>query len=511
MLSRNKLTSLTPLDTNTSTNTVATKDEDGGEKKERKKLSKRSSIFGLVSASASAANSDQSQEGLLSPEERSSSAKLRPRTLQKGGQKGRPSSIFGSLGRKSGSYTDDGETDNLAGTPESPLEDEGTPPLEQARSTSKTVLHHGEVQTSSGLFKKKKEYLVLTETHLVRFKSQARAQETFPSIRSVPAGRINTTRHASSASVGSLQETQSTISHSSGEHDNKIPLHQIVTAYKLEDGKPFFTTEVVYLDEDYHGVGSVQLMLHDPADADLWHTSIRGAAQKARLLMADFYPDRIVNYLVESLEIAEDYDTEHFLVFRVVRRASVPKGNKTTADDLNKLSSSVFYMVLGINRLHLIPLPDFSESNSRLSKSKGTKDRSFGLVTLVSMNVQYSDDRFELCFREPLQNIQVIELAAPSNPDIAVAIFKTLHFLKPLWLDYTYTIGGPKGLLRGIELPVCEANEDDYGDFDRTLVAYCSAYNVSCIPCARLILLNKLVVQSWKYQIRGKLRCRRFS
>jgi hypothetical protein len=32
-------------------------------------------------------------------------------------------------------------------------------------------------------------------------------------------------------------------------------LGQIVTVYKVEDGRPFFTTEVVYLDEDYHGVG----------------------------------------------------------------------------------------------------------------------------------------------------------------------------------------------------------------------------------------------------------------
>jgi hypothetical protein len=41
------------------------------------------------------------------------------------------------------------------------------------------VLHHGEVQTTGGLFKKKKEYLVLTHTHLIRFKSQSKASEAF--------------------------------------------------------------------------------------------------------------------------------------------------------------------------------------------------------------------------------------------------------------------------------------------------------------------------------------------
>ena len=110
------------------------------------------------------------------------------------------------------------------------------------------MLHHGEVQTTSGMFRKKKEYLVLTDTHLIRFKSQSRASESYPSIPPV-YGRANSTRHQSTTSIGSLQEVQSQTSHASTEGENKIPLGQIVTAYKLEDGRPFFTTEVVYLDE----------------------------------------------------------------------------------------------------------------------------------------------------------------------------------------------------------------------------------------------------------------------
>ena len=41
------------------------------------------------------------------------------------------------------------------------------------------VVHHGEVQTSSTMFRKKREYLVLTETHLIRFKGQHKAAEAF--------------------------------------------------------------------------------------------------------------------------------------------------------------------------------------------------------------------------------------------------------------------------------------------------------------------------------------------
>jgi hypothetical protein len=42
------------------------------------------------------------------------------------------------------------------------------------------VLHYGEVQTSSSMFRKKKEFLVLTEKHLIRYKAQSKAAEAFP-------------------------------------------------------------------------------------------------------------------------------------------------------------------------------------------------------------------------------------------------------------------------------------------------------------------------------------------
>jgi hypothetical protein len=42
------------------------------------------------------------------------------------------------------------------------------------------VLHYGEVQTSSSMFRKKKEFLVLTEKHLIRYKTQTKAAEAFP-------------------------------------------------------------------------------------------------------------------------------------------------------------------------------------------------------------------------------------------------------------------------------------------------------------------------------------------
>jgi hypothetical protein len=447
---------------------------ENGDKKERKKLGKRASLFGL----GPSASPDLQSDGTMSPVrsiERSDSPKIRPRTLQKG----RPVSIFGSLGRRSNYTTDgdEGESDNLAyGTPESPIDDGHLQP--GSFGSNKAVVYHGEIQTTSGMFRKKKEYLVLTETHLIRFKSQSRASETFHSIP--PShGRSSSTRHPSTTSIGSLQEVQSTSStNASSEGEVRIPLEQIVTVYKVEDGRPFFTTEVVYLDEGFNGVGSIQLMLQDPNEADLWHTSIRGAAQKARLVMEKPFPDRVVNYLVSALEEKNDYDTNHFQVFRVARRQIVPKGGKSSPEDLQKLGTLVFYMVIGLNRLHMIPVPEYS--TSQLMKPK-LNQSTFGIAGLFSIWVNADDDRFELAFRIPCQGPKILDLAANATQDIAIGLIRAWQYIKPHWDDFTFKYTGPKRILQTCEQRlVYEEEEEEFGSFERTLVAYCMAYG--CNP-----------------------------
>jgi hypothetical protein len=136
--------------------------------------------------------------------DRPASPKYRPRTLQK---PGRPSSIFGSF-RSLHSLNDDEELTHTRSTTSS-IEEADIGGMSNV--AGRTVRQHGEVQTTGGMFRKRSQYLVLTDTHLVRFKSQARALETFPSI---PAsfGRSNTMRHSSIASISSLQDLQSSSS-----------------------------------------------------------------------------------------------------------------------------------------------------------------------------------------------------------------------------------------------------------------------------------------------------------
>jgi hypothetical protein len=78
---------------------------------------------------------------------------------------------------------------------------------------------------------------------------------------------------------------------------------------------------------------------------------------------------------------------------------------------------------------------------------------------------------------KPLEAPVVLDLAASVSQEIALMVFRAIIFLKPQWLDYTFLFSGPKGLLDDSDFPA--ATEEDYGCFDRTLMAYCAAYKVT--------------------------------
>ena len=150
---RQPLSGLTPLHTRTGPGEVL------------KKKGPNSFFFG----SSTSAESD-----LNSPEDPEASPKIKGRPLRK---ESRPANFFGSMRSMPFSSTDgDGEarTGSIIAR-EDPAEEES----EKTIVPGHPVIHHGEVQTTGGLFKKKKEYLVLTERHLVRFKTQQKAAEIF--------------------------------------------------------------------------------------------------------------------------------------------------------------------------------------------------------------------------------------------------------------------------------------------------------------------------------------------
>lgn len=98
-------------------------------------------------------------------------------TLSRGSQS-RPSSVFGSL---RGLRRDDGPDEPVSAASTRTFSGNWSVVDDHARNNH--VLRHGEVQTSSSMFRKKKEYLVLTESHLLRFKNHQKAADAFSAYR----------------------------------------------------------------------------------------------------------------------------------------------------------------------------------------------------------------------------------------------------------------------------------------------------------------------------------------
>lgn len=408
-----------------------------------------------------------------------------------------PGSKWGSQSKNSISNMSFGgdsitSSDGLVGG-ESPVDGEFDASKEGGRipHAMQNIMYHGEVQTAVGMFRKKMEYVVLTDKMLCRFPDITKACETYPKIKS---RRHSSTqrREARSASIGSakswadLKSLRSDSSSHEADKKNEISLCKVVATYRVDDGRPFFITEVVYWD-DYNSIpGSMQLMCVDPREADLWHTSIRAACQKAKLVSGLMLPERVINYCAGILESAMDYDARSMKIFRAVRRPQAksdrpikPVSGKASMEDLKQPTSSVCYLVFGINKLHIVQ-PDSPEKQDKAAKKQAmpndlkAKKTSFGYVNMVSMEIMDCDDVIEVGFRLPMQQEVVVSLASCQAPDIGTLLFRSFLYLKPQWLEYTFVYAGPREVLDDSEVDL--GFQEEIGCFDRTLVAYCCAY-----------------------------------
>jgi Ran GTPase-activating protein (RanGAP) involved in mRNA processing and transport len=395
--------------------------------------------------------------------EKPESPKARPRTLQKPAR----SSVFGSL--RSLRSLEDEEKLTQVDSKDSSVDDfEGVGgPINVRDLFGYTVLHFGEVQTTGGVFRKRNQYLVLTETHLIRFRNQAKAVEAFPTIPAPLVGSSTTRSHAPSA--GSFQDMHTEITFG-------IALNQIIAAYKLDDGKPYFTIEVSHLDEVSKRATCMQIQLNEPREADGWLIAIRSAASRLRLKHG-FKPDTsTLEHVANILERDRDYDPDHFQMFPVVQRASHRTAGRSSSDDLTKLSSTVCYLTIGINKIHFIPLPRSSGRSSGTSLNELDAPLSFGVMTLTSVTLQAADDIFQLIFRVPLRGPFAMHLASAAVSEIVLRIRCAAEYLRPEWIRQPFAFNVPKEIDDMMDPPTFP--EEDYKCFDRTLMAYCAAYEV---------------------------------
>lgn len=435
-------------------------------------LKKRNHIPSYSSPSASPTGSPISNPEVEWINSKSSSGeriltKRRPGSLHKT----RPASLFGSLRSLKSLPSEDEGLVRLDSTPGSVRSAHSGPGQglsgEMLDVFGGAVLHHGEVQCTAGIFRKKNQYLVLTETHLVKFKTYGRAAEIFTTIAQ-PAGKAVSARHSRMSSGGSLPELHTPDSCS------VVRLNHIVAVHRLDDGRPYFSIEIAYTDGKTKTASATVLQLHEPREAELWMSKIRSAAEKARLLEPFPLTQDVVEYAARVMEQDRDYDIENCSIFQVVQRAT-KSGFRSSSDDLAKLTSNTCILAIGIHKIHLIPLPKSPRNASSTSLAE-TIGVSHGIMTLTNVSVQSLDDKFELNFRVPLQRSSLLCLASVNVTDIALHIRQAADYLRPEWLEQPFTWNVPQSLDERV-LPV-PASDGDYASLDRTLVAYCAGYGL---------------------------------
>lgn len=312
-----------------------------------------------------------------------------PRYRRKSLQK-RRGSVFGSL-RSLHSLDDDEKS--VGRSKGSSLD--GEEAADMRNGIGSMVLHHGEVQTTGGMWRRKSQYLVLTNTHLVRFKNQGKAAEMFPMIppsfaRSVAANR------QSVASINSIPDTQLP---ASADSSAGVPLNSIIAVYMLDEGKPSSSVEVAYLDERTHKASFVQMQTADVQELNLWMVGIRTAAELMRTAEPLPFDRRSVDHVARILQYERDYDPETFRLFRVIQMASSKSPTRASSDDLTKLSPLGCFLAIGWHKLHLIPLQKASTRSSAVSLTDLDMATSFGLMNLTSLSMEWGDDSLHLTFR----------------------------------------------------------------------------------------------------------------
>lgn len=393
------------------------------------------------------------------------SPKTRPRTLQKSSR----TSVFGSL--RSLYSLDDDEKLGLtrSDSKSSSLHEEGE--MTSNGLFGNKVLQYGEVQAAgSNMFRKRTQFMVLTESHLIRFRSQNKAAEMFSTI----PRNLNNKGHAPrSSSVGSYQELQLS---AYSDITSGIALEQVIAVYKIDDGRPSLTVEVSYLDDRTQRSSMMQLGVSESREAHAWVAAIRSASAQSRALHPRHLQDRVLEHLARVIERERDYDPDHFHVFKVVQRSVSRSLGRASAEDLTKLGSAICYLVIGLHKVHLIPLQRTSTRSSSTSLSEVDSITSFATVTLTSVKVLADDDAFSLSFKPPVGQPTTLQLASYAAGEIALWLRFSSEYLRPEWLRQPFVFDVP----REIDDQVITPNfpTEDHDCFDRTLIAYCAGYEV---------------------------------
>jgi hypothetical protein len=218
-----------------------------------------------------------------------------------------------------------------------------------------------------------------------------------------PSARIPNVRHSSNPSTGSAHDQLSNHSENSGDREAGTSLKQIVAVYVLDDGRPYFAIEIAMMD-DACNTHTLTLQLSTPGERDKWLKMIRHAANRTRLADNNPISTRSSEFAARIVERERDYDPENYTIFKVLQRQSGKLNARASAEDITKENPTACFLVVGIHKVHLIPV---SKQSRTSSPSLGTYNaqENFGILNLTYLRLSDHDDSFELTFRSEIPSI----------------------------------------------------------------------------------------------------------
>ncbi|KAM0204621.1 hypothetical protein ACHAPI_000388 [Fusarium lateritium] len=334
--------------------------------------------------------------------------------------------------------------------------------------SSMELIQFGPLKTDVTLLKARAEYLVLTDTCLIKFAGVEGAKAAFPQIKSSDGTLKPSSHHSSSKSSSDIRM--------------EIPLRSIVGVFNEEGSSPRFGVEVWWFSQwPKLAYSRAHLFFMLPKDRDDWLANIQRACRMShrRSPSPSLIPSNLkarINHIVETTEIDSNANTSKTVTFPVVKR-TIGATQKTKSDEESQhfVDGSSFYIVIGPAMLYFLEVlkADYATAPGDLR----VKVQSYGTVSLIRFraSVASHEQRFVMSFRLPLGRENRLELASVHYRHVIEAMTKVDRELKPMWPQHLQ-----KAIfdIKGLPPPLQLTSGNDLGGLERSLHAYCAAFKV---------------------------------
>jgi len=241
------------------------------------------------------------------------------------------------------------------------------------------VIYHGEAQTQRSLWNKSKEYLVLTEKYLYRYKSRNRAAAMFHDISKQKRHlmRAQSTPPGGLAFASPILESPGLSWGELPEQGSCIELHHVFAVCISCDSKPHFALALYWFNDLVMRPCVLNLVFQDRGSGDQWLAHISKQALQAGSRLESR------SHWIQD----EDLDGDDYTAFRIVkhvdREGAVQGSNEDAPNGIPQLA----FLAVGQRKIHFIPIQNFGSYESH------------GIAALTSVDISDTDSRIKFTFR----------------------------------------------------------------------------------------------------------------